>query len=248
MNSNIYDLKGRTAVVTGGASGIGSAIAQRLLASGARVAVLDRDNTAFDLDSLSASLIAIDVDVTDAQAVDAAAASVVDRFGSLDILVNSAGIAGANAPVWEYSPEEWRRVVDVDLTGTFIACRACIPHMLKNNWGRVVNIGSIAGKEGNANASAYSAAKAGVLALTKSLGKELAGTGIRVNTIAPAMVRTALFEQMTDEHVQRMIAKIPMGRPGTVEEIAALCMWLCSEECSFSTGAVFDASGGRAVY
>jgi 3-oxoacyl-[acyl-carrier protein] reductase len=248
MRTNSYDFKGRTAVITGGASGIGWSIANRMLASGARVAILDLQTAALDIDPRSDSMMAIDADVTDAEAVEAASNAVVARFGSLDILVSCAGIAGTNAPLWQYSVSEWRRVVDVDLNGTFIACRACIPHMLKKDWGRIVNISSIAGKEGNANAAAYSAAKAGVVALTKSLGKELVSTGIRVNTIAPAMIRTGLFDQMTEEHVRLMISKIPMGRPGTVDEIAALCMWLCSEECSFSTGAVFDASGGRAVY
>jgi len=248
MGTTNYDFSGRTAVVTGGARGIGMAVARRLLASGARIAILDLETPGLDLDLRSDSVVAMNVDITQADAVDAAVQAIADRFGGVDILVNCAGIAGSTQPLWQYSVEEWRRVVDIDLTGTFIACRACIPHMLKKEWGRIVNIGSIAGKEGNANASAYSAAKAGVLALTKSLGKELASTDIRVNTIAPAMIRTALFDQMTEEHVRLMISKIPMGRPGTVDEIAALCMWLCSDECSFSTGAVFDASGGRAVY
>ena len=248
MSANIYDLKGRTAVVTGGASGIGLSIVTRMLAFGARVAVMDLKTATLSIDPGGESVMAIDVDITNDKAVDAAASAVITRFGSLDILVNCAGIVGSNGPLWQYDVDEWRRVVDVDLNGTFIACKACVPHMLKKDWGRIVNISSIAGKEGNANASAYSAAKAGVIALTKSLGKELVSTGIRVNTIAPAMIRTGLFEQMTEEHVRLMISKIPMGRPGTVDEIAALCMWLCSDECSFSTGAVFDASGGRAVY
>jgi 3-oxoacyl-[acyl-carrier protein] reductase len=198
--------------------------------------------------SFDAAILAIDVDVTDVKAVEAAAGRVAEHFGGIDILVNCAGVMGPNAPLWEYDVAQWRRVIEVDLNGTFIPCRSCIPHMRQRGWGRIVNLASIAGKEGNANASAYSAAKAGVLALTKSLGKELADTPIRVNAIAPAMIHTALFEQMSESYARQMIAKIPLGRPGTVEEIAALCLWLCSEECSFCTGAVFDASGGRAVY
>jgi len=245
MNSVRYDFSGKVAVVTGGRSGIGAAIVQRLHASGARVAIMDIATGAASVDD---GITVIDVDVTDVKAVEAAAGLVADRFGGIDILVNCAGVMGANAPLWEYDVAEWRRVIEVDLNGTFIPCRSCIPHMLKRGWGRVVNLASIAGKEGNANASAYSAAKAGVLALTKSLGKELADTQIRVNAIAPAMIRTTLFEQMSEAYAKQMIAKIPLGRPGTVEEIASLCLWLCSDDCSFSTGAVFDASGGRAVY
>jgi len=245
MNSVRYDFNGKVAVVTGGESGIGAAIVQRLHASGARVAIMDVAKGAASVDD---GITVIDVDVTDVKAVEAAAGIVADRFGGIDILVNCAGVMGANAPLWEYDVAEWRRVIEVDLNGTFIPCRSCIPHMLKRGWGRIVNLASIAGKEGNANASAYSAAKAGVLALTKSLGKELADTKIRVNAIAPAMIRTTLFEQMSETYAKQMIAKIPMGRPGTVEEIASLCLWLCSDDCSFSTGAVFDASGGRAVY
>jgi 3-oxoacyl-[acyl-carrier protein] reductase len=248
MSSTSYDFKGRTAVITGGARGIGLTVARRMLAAGAQVAIWDLATNDLDIDRHSESVLATDVDVTHAESVDSAANAVIDRFGGIDMLVNCAGILGLNAPLWQYSVDEWRRVVDIDLNGTFLTCRACVPPMLKKGWGRIVNISSIAGKEGNANASAYSAAKAGVIALTKSLGKELASTGIRVNTIAPAMIRTALFEQMTEEYARLMISKIPMGRPGTMDEIAALCMWLSSDECSFSTGAVFDASGGRAVY
>jgi 3-oxoacyl-[acyl-carrier protein] reductase len=244
-----YDFSGRTAVVTGGSQGIGLAIVRRLADSGARVAILDRaEPNPKEAVLRSDSVISIPVDVTHSEAVSAAASAVMERFGSVDILVNSAGIAGPNTPLWQYSVQDWRKVVDIDLIGTFITCRACVPYMLKGGWGRIVNISSIAGKEGNPNASAYSAAKAGVLGLTKSLGKELAATDIRVNAVTPAAVQTAIFSQMSDEHIRMMLSKIPLGRFGTVEEIAALCIWLCSEECSFSTGAVFDVSGGRAVY
>ena len=248
MGKTSYDFRGRTAVVTGGSQGIGLAIVRRLLEAGARVAILDLASPSSTGVPERESVLTLTVDVVREEAVESAMATVARQFGGIHILVHCAGIAGANAPVWEYDVSEFRRVVDVDLVGAFIACRAVVPHLLDSGWGRIVNIGSIAGKEGNANASAYSAAKAGVLALTKSLGKELAHTAIRVNTIAPAMVHTSLFDQMSPEHVKTMIAKIPVGRPGSVEEIAGLCMWLCSDECSFSTGAVFDASGGRAVY
>jgi 3-oxoacyl-[acyl-carrier protein] reductase len=236
------------AIVTGGAQGIGLAIAQRMLACGARVAVLDRVATRSREDTPGERYTAFEVDITRADEVNDAVGRIIRDFGRIDILVNSAGIAGPNAPLWEYDVDEWRRVVDIDLIGTYLTCRACVPAMLRTGWGRIVNISSIAGKEGNPNASAYSAAKAGVLALTKSLGKELANTQIRVNAITPAAVRTAIFEQMTDEHIRMMLAKIPVGRFGTVDEVAAICMWLCSNDCSFSTGAIFDVSGGRAVY
>jgi 2-dehydro-3-deoxy-L-rhamnonate dehydrogenase (NAD+) len=243
-----YDFHERVAIVTGGAQGIGLAVVRRLLECGAKVAILDRLAPKATNDLPDSSVLSVCVDVTDADAMKVAARAVAERFGGIDILVNSAGIAGPNATLWRYEVAEWRRVVDIDLIGTFLACHVCVPHMLERGWGRIVNIASIAGKEGNPNASAYSAAKAGVLGMTKSLGKELAGTQIRVNAITPAAVRTSIFDQMTQQHIDMMLSKIPLGRFGTVEEIAAMCVWLCSEECSFSTGATFDVSGGRAVY
>lgn len=248
MGLTSYDFRNRTAVITGGAQGIGMAVARRMVASGAQVAILDRVVPTGTCDLRKDAFAAIEVDVTQPDSVTSAAAEIVDRFGGIHILVNSAGITGPIAALWDYDFDDWKRVVDTNLVGTFTACRACVPHMLKAGWGRIVNISSVAGKEGNPNASAYSAAKAGVLGLTKSLGKELAKTEIRVNAITPAAVRTALFDQMTEAHINMMLSKIPVGRFGTVDEVAAICMWLCSDECSFSTGAVFDVSGGRAVY
>ena len=246
---NRLDFEGRRAVVTGGAAGIGLAVAQRLAASGARVALWDRDAGSLDaLRSAHGFAHAETVDVADAANVDRAAQSTARELGGVDVLVCSAGIAGANAPTWEYPLEEWRRVFDVNVHGVFHCNRAVVPIMQRNDYGRIVNIASIAGKEGNPTASAYSASKAAVIGLTKSLGKELAKTGIRVNCVTPAAVRTAIFDQITQQHIDFMLSKIPMGRFGTVEEIAALVGWLASEECSFSTGGVFDASGGRATY
>lgn len=246
---NQLDLGGRKAVVTGGARGIGYAIADRLTRSGARVAIWDRDAaTAESAAKTLEGAIAIGVDVTDAEAVKRAAASSEAQLGAIDILVTSAAITGPNATVAEYPVDAWREVIDIDLNGVFLCCRAVVPRMQKRDYGRIVNIASIAGKDGNPNAAAYSAAKAGVIALTKSLGKELATTGIRVNCVTPAAVRTEMFKQMTESHIAYMLSKIPMGRFGQVEEIAALVAWLATEECSFSTGAVFDVSGGRAVY
>lgn len=249
---NQIDLAGKTAAVTGGARGIGLAIAQRLLASGANVSLWDAD--AVELAKVAPTLGAAErvhtatTDVTSAASVEAATTATLAKFGRIDILVNNAGIAGVNKKLWECTPEEWQQVIDIDLIGVFLGCRAVVPHMLKGNYGRIVNIASIAGKDGNPNASHYSAAKAGVIGLTKSLGKELAQTGIRVNCVTPAVIETEILKQCSEEHVRYMLSKIPMNRPGKVEEVAALVGWLCSADCSFSTGAVFDISGGRATY
>lgn len=249
---NTIDLKGRKAVVTGGARGIGYAIAERLLVSGAAVSLWDVDAEALEVASRALAHLGevhhAVVDVTKASSVQAQTEVTLSRFGTIDILVNNAGIAGPNKKTWEYAPEEWQTVLGVDLTGVFLCCRALVPGMIATGYGRIVNIASIAGKEGNPNASAYSAAKAGVIALTKSLGKELAQTGIVVNCVTPAAVATDIFKQMSDEHIQYMLAKIPMGRFGHTTEVAAMVAWLCSEECSFTTGGVFDLSGGRATY
>ena len=246
---NKIDLAGRIGAVTGGARGIGLGIAKRLTASGAKVAIWDVDKA--EAERVAAGLngaIAVPVDVTDEKSVAAALARTEQGMGRLDILVNNAGIAGPNKPVADYDPAEWRRVLEIDLVGVFLCCRAVVPGMRQRGYGRIVNIASIAGKEGNANASAYSAAKAGVIALTKSLGKELAESDIRVNCVTPAAVKTDIFAQMTQQHIDFMLSKIPMGRFGEVDEIAAMVAWLASAECSFSTGAVFDLSGGRGTY
>jgi 3-oxoacyl-[acyl-carrier protein] reductase len=247
---NQLDLKGRNAVVTGGAAGIGFAIASRLAASGARLALWDRDAAALAsaAKSLAGGAATVQVDVADEAQVKAALAQSVKALGKVDVLVCSAGITGPNLPVADYPVADWKQVLDINLTGLFLCNKTLVPHMTANGYGRIVNIASIAGKEGNPNASAYSASKAGVVSLTKSLGKELAKTGIRVNCVTPAAVKTGMFSQMTQAHIDFMLSKIPMGRFGEVDEIAALVAWLCTEECSFSTGAVFDLSGGRAVY
>ena len=247
---NQLDFKGRAAVVTGGATGIGLAIAQRLIASGGRVSLWDRDAAALSKAKalLSDTTDTRIVDVTHAASVAAATADTAAALGTIDALICSAGITGPNTTTWEYPVDAWRQVIDVNLNGVFYCNRAVVPIMLRKDYGRIVNIASVAGKEGNPNASAYSTSKAAVIGLTKSLGKELAKTGIRVNCVTPAAVRTAIFDQMTQAHIEFMLSKIPLGRFGTVEEIAAMVAWLCTEECSFSTGAVFDLSGGRATY
>jgi 3-oxoacyl-[acyl-carrier protein] reductase len=248
---NTIDLKGRHAVVTGGASGIGLAVAERLAASGARVALWDLNEAAAR--DAAAKLpgsghTGIAVDVADEHSVQRATDATASAFGRIDVLVCSAGITGPNTTTWEYPTDAWRKVFDVNLHGVFYCNRAVVRQMMRNDYGRIVNIASIAGKDGNPNAPAYSASKAAVIGLTKSLGKELAKTGIRVNCVTPAAVKTAIFDQMTQQHIDFMLSKIPMGRFGLVEEIASMVAWLASEECSFSTGAVFDLSGGRAVY
>jgi 3-oxoacyl-[acyl-carrier protein] reductase len=247
---NQLDFKGRHAVVTGGATGLGYAIAQRLIASGGSVSLWDRDEAAAQKAAieLGQGTQAVAVDVSQQPSVAAAVQATLAKAGRIDALVNSAGITGPNTKVWDYPVDAWRQVMDVNLTGLFICCREVVPAMRERNYGRIVNIASVAGKDGNPNASAYSASKAGVMALTKSLGKELADTGVRVNCVTPAAVKTAIFDQMTPEHIAFMLSKIPMGRFGTTEEVAALVGWLCTEDCSFSTGAVFDLSGGRSTY
>jgi 3-oxoacyl-[acyl-carrier protein] reductase len=249
---NKLDLAARVAIVTGGVSGIGLAIAQRFADSGATLSLWDRDAPA--LARLAKELGAktkvhtANVDVANYQQVVAAAKATASALGKIDILVNSAGVAGANAMLWEFPVDEWIRVHNVNLHGVFYTCREVVPHLLKNGYGRIVNIASIAGKEGNPTASAYSSSKAAVIGLTKSLGKELAKQNITVNCITPAAVKTPIFDQVTQQHIDYMLQKIPMARFGRVEEIAAMVCWLCTEDASFSTGAVFDLSGGRATY
>jgi 2-dehydro-3-deoxy-L-rhamnonate dehydrogenase (NAD+) len=249
---NQIDLQNRRAIVTGAAQGIGLAITKRLLASGASISVWDRDKEQLSAAELQlgaghqASFHA--VDVTDPAGVAAATNSIIERFGRIDILVANAGIAGPNHKTWAYPVDAWKQVLEINLLGVFLCCHAVVPHMLHRGYGRIVNVASIAGKEGNPSASAYSASKAGVIALTKSLGKETAGQNIAVNCITPAAARTRLFEQMTQEHIDFMLSRIPRGRFVELEEIAAMAAWLVSEENSFTTGAVFDLSGGRATY
>jgi 3-oxoacyl-[acyl-carrier protein] reductase len=249
---NRIDLEGQHAIVTGAAQGIGRAVAERFLDSGASVSLWDQDaalaeQTAAELSERGRTL-AVAMDVTDPASVEQALADSLAALGPPDVLVNNAGIAGLNAATCEYPVEEWRRVLAIDLEGVFLCCRSVVPRMIERGYGRIVNVASIAGKEGNPNAPAYSAAKAGVIALTKSLGKELAGHDIAVNCITPAAARTRIFDQMTEEHIAYMLSKIPRGRFVEVEEVAALVAWLASRDCAFTTGAVFDISGGRATY
>lgn len=258
-----FDFSGKHAIVTGGAAGIGKACVERLIHSGANVTIWDRDEAAMkQLSSTLADHRIMTVDVSDESSVTAALAQTLTHHPRIDILVNSAGITGPNVKVTDYPVDEWNRAFEINTRGTFLTCKHIAAQMLSqkpvtddlssqtmsDGYGRIINIASVAGKEGNPNASAYSASKAAVIALTKSLGKELAHTNIRVNCITPAAVRTALFDQMTDDHIAFMLSKIPMNRFGLVEEIAGLVAWLASDECSFSTGAVFDISGGRATY
>ncbi|MGB3445908.1 MAG: SDR family NAD(P)-dependent oxidoreductase [Xanthobacteraceae bacterium] len=247
---NKIDLNGRCAVVTGGAQGFGRAITERFISSGAKVAIWDHDIALAEQTAkqIGAAVTAVQVDVSDLAAVEKARDATLAKLGRIDILVNNAGIAGINKTVWETDFDEWRKVLRINLDGPFICCKAVVPTMVKQNYGRIVNIASIAGKEGNPNAAHYSASKAGLIALTKSLGKELAGYEIAVNAVTPAAAKTAIFDQMTQQHIDFMLSKIPKGRFVLVEELAAMVAWLASEDCAFSTGAVFDISGGRATY
>lgn len=250
---SLFDLAGRKAVVTGAGQGLGKGMAVALAQAGADVAVVDlrtetAEQTALELRGLGRQAFALQCDVAKPDQVEAMAERVLGRFGQVDILVNNAGIAGLAAPLVDYPLAEWERILKTDLTGPFLCCRALAPHMVRRGYGRIVNIASVAGKEGNPNAAAYSAAKAGLIALTKSLGKELAKTGVLVNCVTPAAARTAILDQLSPQHVDYMLSKIPMGRFVLVDEIAAMAAWLASPDCSFTTGGVFDISGGRATY
>jgi 2-dehydro-3-deoxy-L-rhamnonate dehydrogenase (NAD+) len=250
MGKNRIDLDGRIAVVTGGAQGFGRAITERFVESGAKVAIWDYDQALAEktAQEIGNAVSAFKVDVSDLAAVEASRDATLKAFGKIDILVNNAGITGNNKPVWDIDLDDWRKVMRVNLDGPFICSKAIVPAMIDKKYGRIVNIASIAGKEGNPNAAHYSASKAGVIALTKSLGKELAAHDILVNAVTPAAAKTAIFNQMTQQHIDFMLSKIPKNRFVLVEELAAMVAWLASEDCAFSTGAVFDISGGRATY
>jgi len=245
-----FDLTGQVAVVTGAATGIGEAIARRLAQAGATIGIADIDASGAKTvaDTLGGAHFALPLDITSASSVEAAVQSVVERTSRLDIWVNNAGIGGKAAPIWEQTDEDWSRILAINLTGVFHCCRAVIPHMRERKYGRIVNLASIAGKEGNPNMTGYSATKAGVIGLTKSVAKEVAKEGICVNAVSPAVIRTKILEQLTEEQISYMTARIPMGRTGTTEEIAAVVHFLSSPDCSFVTGQCYDASGGRATY
>ena len=245
---NQIDLNNKTAVITGGAQGFGYSMVERFSQSGAKVVIWDKDQELIDSLDLPKNVIAVQTDVTSYDSVENSIKETLKKNNTIDILVNNAGIAGPSFKTWEYPIDQWQNVVDIDLTGVFYCCRAVTPHMIKNNYGRIVNIASIAGKEGNPNAMPYSAAKAGVIALTKSLGKELSDKNIAVNCVTPAAAKTRIFDQISQEHIDYMLSKIPRGRFLKVDELASMVSWLVSEENSYTTGAVFDLSGGRATY
>ena len=245
---NQIDLNNKTAVITGGAQGFGYSMVERFSQSGAKVVIWDKDQELIDSLELPENVSAVQTDVTSYDSVEKSVQETIDKNSTIDILVNNAGIAGPSFKTWEYPIDQWQNVVDIDLTGVFYCCRAVAPHMIKNNYGRIVNVASIAGKEGNPNAMPYSAAKAGVIALTKSLGKELSDKNIAVNCVTPAAAKTRIFDQISQEHIDYMLSKIPRGRFLKVDELASMVSWLVSEENSYTTGAVFDLSGGRATY
>ncbi len=245
---NKIDLKEKVAIVTGGVQGFGLAVVERFLNSGANVVIWENDKKLLDEFKTINDIHKIQTDVSKAESVEAAVSETVKKFGTIDILVNNAGIAGPNHKTWEYPNNDWQKVIDIDLTGVFYCCKYVVPQMIKNNYGRIVNVASIAGKEGNPNAMPYSAAKAGVIAITKSLGKELADKNIAVNCITPAAAKTRIFDQISQEHIDYMLSKIPRNRFLKVEELASMVAWLVSEENSYTTSSVFDLSGGRATY
>jgi 3-oxoacyl-[acyl-carrier protein] reductase len=245
---NQIDLNNKTAVITGGAQGFGFSMVERFSQSGAKVVIWDKDQELIDSLDLPDNVSAVQTDVTSYDSIENSLNETIEKNNTVDILVNNAGIAGPSFKTWEYPIDQWQNVVDIDLTGVFYCCRAITPHMINNNYGRIVNIASIAGKEGNPNAMPYSAAKAGVIALTKSLGKELSDKNIAVNCVTPAAAKTRIFDQISQEHIDYMLSKIPRGRFLKVDELASMVSWLVSEENSYTTGAVFDLSGGRATY